>query len=598
MVWVRKVDLRSMVPGPQGEQGLPGVNAVENDAAVAAYIEAESATRTALLKNGLTGWLHLDAFGGDPTGLTNSTAAFQAALAAAQPGDTIYLGATGSANGYRITGDQITITTPTIRIMGSPRSAYATSIRCSDPSTTMFKVKAPGVIFQDVGLWGDADLAGVDSGSNGAGATVTGVEIFGAVRGDGDGSYLGVTFQYLAVGILNRVRNIEVVGSMFSNCLSAYRHVGLDAGYHDTANSQADSNRGNLIRGCRFHNIGTTPSGAAVEFTDASHVKHAIIQDNHFDSNSYGRDVVITGTSTIHANGVTITGNKHNERHSDVIALTWADNCTVTDFHLFGIQDSANGGHGVVLTSCADTLISGFLMQYVEKSAIKARSCNRLSITSGLLRQIGLGTATAYDALDIDSTNMDVWVSDVRASSGPGWFFNGSPTGTSVMVDCTYGGFTLGGINSTTIMNHSKRGVNSYVEGKFGRVEDIGYGQYNLAAATPKLIATVETTGTGFGSFLLDIEVTGRDPSAGTVCVKAVRVVRPENGAPVIATVGTDTTLGATLTIANSASNTGVTVSIQTTSATFVGARVRGAAAGGSSASGVRTVTVTMTAQP
>lgn len=600
MPWNRKADLRSTVPGPQGPQGLPGVNAVPADAAVAGYVDTtgSSDTKTALLKNGLTGWLHVDGFGADPTGVNDSTAAFLAALTAAQPGDTIYWAGTGSAAGYKIAGNQITITTPSIRIMGSPRDAYATSIRCTDPGTTMIKVKAPGVVFENIAVWGDADLAGVDAGSNGAGGTITGIDYYGSTRGDGDGALRGVTFQYLALGLLNRARNVEVSQNcLFSNCLAGYRHDGIDPTYHDTADTQTDSNRGNSIRNCRFHNIGTTAATACVEFTSSSHVKHAIIQDNHFDSNSYGRDVVVTGTSTVHATGVTISGNKHTERHSDVIALTYADFCTVTDFHLFGIQDSANGGHGVVLTNCTDTVVDGFLMQYVEKSAVKARNCTRLSISDGLLRQIGLGTTTAYDAFDIDGTNTDVWLSDVRASSGLGWFFTGNPTGTSVMIDCTYAAFTLGGINSTTLLNHSKRGVNAYVEGRLGKIEDIGYGQYDLAAATPKLIATVATTGSNFGSFLLEIEVTGRDAVSGNAYLRALRAVRPENGTPVIVTLGTDAAAGVTLTIAASGAQ-GVTVTIQTSSATYVGARVRASAAGSSSASSVRNVAVTMAAQP
>lgn len=598
MVWVRKADLRSTVPGPQGPQGQPGVNAVENAAAVAAYVDGPSETRTALLRNGLTGWLHADGFGADPTGVADSTAALQAALAAAQPGDTVYLAGTGSAAGYRIAGDQITITTPSIRIMGSPRDSYATSIRCSDPSTTMFKVKAPGVVFQDVGLWGDADLAGVDAGSNGAGATIVGIEYFGAVRGDGDGAIRGVTFQYLALGILNRARNVEVSQNcLFSNCLAGYRHAGIDPAYHDTADSQTDSNRGNVIRDSRFHNVGTTAATACVEFTSDSHVKHAIIQGNHFDSHSYGRDVVVTGTSTVHATGVTISGNKHTERHSDAIVLTFADLCSIDGADILGTQDSAYGGHGLLLTSCTDIRIDGFLMQYVEKSAVKARNCARLTISDGLLRQIGLGTATAYDALDIDASNTDVWISNVRASSGPGWFFTGDPTGTSVMTDCSYSSFTLGGINSKTILNHARRGVNAYVEGRLGRVEDIGYGQYDLTAGVAKTIATVATTGTNFGSFLLEIEVTGRDSATGNAYVRALRIIRPENGTPVITIVGSDATAGMTLTIAASGAQ-GVTVAVQTTTATFVGARVRASAAGGSSATTVRTVQVTMAAQP
>lgn len=50
MPFVPKLDWRSTVPGPQGPQGHPGVNAVENDTAIAAYIKsALSATWAALV---------------------------------------------------------------------------------------------------------------------------------------------------------------------------------------------------------------------------------------------------------------------------------------------------------------------------------------------------------------------------------------------------------------------------------------------------------------------------------------------------------------------------------------------------------------------
>lgn len=58
MTWTKIADLGSTVPGPQGPQGLPGVNAVDNDAAVATYVSSDSATRAAL--EGRTGVVDTD----------------------------------------------------------------------------------------------------------------------------------------------------------------------------------------------------------------------------------------------------------------------------------------------------------------------------------------------------------------------------------------------------------------------------------------------------------------------------------------------------------------------------------------------------------
>ncbi|MCI2186252.1 glycosyl hydrolase family 28-related protein [Bifidobacterium tibiigranuli] len=66
--------------GPQGPRGLPGVNAVDNDTAVGAYIDAEdSKTRTAMAR----WWPYVDVkrFGATGDGATDDSDAFNAAIA-------------------------------------------------------------------------------------------------------------------------------------------------------------------------------------------------------------------------------------------------------------------------------------------------------------------------------------------------------------------------------------------------------------------------------------------------------------------------------------------------------------------------------------
>lgn len=593
MVWVRKADLRSKVPGPRGLQGLPGVNAVENDTAVAGYVDSESLTRSTLLKNGLTGWLHLDGFGGDPTGLTKSTGAFLAAIDAAVPGDTIYLGATGSGAGYDIDGDVIVITKPSLRILAAGRDAYATSIRCSDTGTTMFTVKAAGFVMQGVGLWGDGTMAGPGGGANGVDSTVIGMKLMGDSDGNVDAAIRSCTFQYLALGARLYGRNIEFSeNTLFSNCLDGVRHDGKDAVHH--TGPGAEENRGTVIRDCRFHNIGTGPENAAIEFTDQAKVLHLIIGGNHFDSGGRGRHIVITGTPTSPARGVSIWTSKHTELAADGIVLTHCQYPLVADVMLMGVNTGV--GSGIVLTNCLYPQVTGFTIRMMSRHGIVGTSNDGVAISDGKIIQVGQAAGFVGDGMRFDSSNQNVRVDNVQGHVGTGNFFNGSPGGAdSALIDCSHVGFALGGINSTTLVNHSKRGMNSYVEGRLGRIEDTGYGQYDLAAGVAKKIADVALAA-NFGSFILEIEASGRDAASFNAYFAGKRVVRPENGAHAITTLGTDATSGMTVTIV-AAGPQGVSVNIQTATATFIGVKVRAVAAGAASAASIRTVGVTMAPQ-
>lgn len=585
MVWVRKADLRSTVPGPEGPQGLPGVNGVENDTAMATNVNGPSETRTALLKNGLTGWLHVDGFGADPTGVADSTAAIQAAIAAAGPGDTIYFAATGSGSGYKITGNAIEIATPNLRFMASPRDAYATSLRCVDPSTTMIKVKAPGFVFHDIGLIGDG-------GGNGAGATITGVEMFGDTDGNVDAAIRGATFQYLALGVLLHGRNTEISqNSLFSNCLAGVRHAGKDGVYH--TGPGADQNRGNVIRDSRFHNIGTTSTHACVEFTDQSMLLHAMVHDNHFDSGGLGRHVVVTGTASNPAKGFTASGNKHTEASAEAYDLTYCYYPQLSGFQILGNTVSGAWGNGVKLTNTVTAMVRDFSIIQVGKDGIVAKNTTGTVVADGNIIQVGLDPATVGNALNFDSTNAYPRFSHIMAENGDGWFFTGEPTGDlRSMTDCAWTGFTLGGINSLTMVNRAQRGVNTYVEGKFGRIEDVGYKSYDLAAGVAKTVATV-TAGGSFSTFLLEVELTGNTSGNLVGHLFARRMVNPANGVPVVTTIGTDAASQVTLTIASGGPTT-VTVSVTPTNALFASVKVRTSVVGATNATNRRDAVIVM----
>lgn len=108
-----------------------------------------------------------------------------------------------------------------------------------------------------------------------------------------------------------------------------------------------------------------------------------------------------------------------------------------------------------------------------------------------------------------------------------------------------------------------------------------------------KTLATV-TGGSAYTSFELEVTLVGRN-ATGTLYVKALRYIRPENGNPQYLTVGADT-LGGTITIAFTTSGTtGVNVTATVTANdAYITAHIRAKAGAGASSGAARTVTVAM----
>jgi hypothetical protein len=529
--------------------------------------------------------LDVRAFGALGDGTTDDTAAIQAAINAASPGQGITFPATGSGAFFKIT-DTLTITTPSLRLIGQPRDAYSVSIRCAVASKTMLLVKAPGFVIQDLGIYGDT------ASTNGAGATVTGVESWGDLDGNCDAEFRGATFQGLAVGLRTRGRNNTVdAGCLVMNCLKGVIIDGIDATFHTGPN--ATQNRGNTVRSARFHNIGNASTDAAIEITAASKVLHATIKDNFFDSNGLGRHVVATGTAADPVKGLTMSGNKHCEAQANVYDLTYVSNGKITDFDIYGYTLGAFG-HGIVLANCANLRIGSFTMLQIGKSGIVATSCSGIRINDGTISNVGIDPATVGDVLNFNSTNTGIRIDNVDADTADGFFFTGNAA-ASTMTDCNWVS-TAGNIDSTTVLNYARLGYNTRVDAKRGRIEDVGFAHYDFVAATARTIATV-SAGTTFGSLYLIIEFTARDSVSGDCYIFAQRVIRPENGVHVITAIGTDATANATLTITGSGA-LGVTVAITTATATFGGVRIRAADGGAASSTGSRQVSVSMTASP
>lgn len=433
-------DASLLVAGTVSDARLPA--RLQDAALSATYSPLTVGGKTAVRKDELV--LNVKDYGAVGNGTTDDTAAIQAAINAATAGSAIFFPKTGSAAFYKVM-DKLTVTTPNLRFIGQPRDGYAVSIRCAVASKTMVEVKTTGFVLEDLALFGDS------SATNGAGATVIGLDLFGDTDGNIDASVRGATFQGLAIGARTRGRNaMFAADALFSNCLKGIVIDGKDGVYH--TGPAADQNRGNTVRHCRFHNIGNASTDAAIEITVAAKVLHATIENNFFDSNGAGRHVVATGDATNPCKGLTVSGNKHAETQADVYALTYVNNSTVRAADIAG--NAGVGGslsNGIVAANCDTLRILDVLGLQLGKSGVVATNCANLQIRNVHFRAIGTDAGSTGHGFDIDATNTACNFDNLTVETTDGWGFTGSPA-TVKFGRYAFKSCTLGGINSTTII--------------------------------------------------------------------------------------------------------------------------------------------------
>jgi len=514
-------------------------------------------------------------------GATDDTTAIQALIDAAGTGGTIMVyRPTGGQDSYLIAGT-LTITNSNVRILGAGRDVYAANFKKSSGSTPIIEVKAPGFVMRGMGLVGNG-------GANGAGATMNGLDLYGSIDGDIDAFIDGCSFQYLDVGVYVRARNAVISGNLFSNGLGGVVLDGI-AAYH--TGGSADQNRGNTIHANKFHNIGNASTDAAIEITTTAKVLHALVSDNYFDSNGLGQHVMATGTVTNKHEKITCQGNKHTEASAAAYAFTYVNNSTISNADISGYATTPADFNAVNLINCNTITVSGLFVVQAGTSGIYGRSNTYVRVKDCVFRSLGIYSGTTGHGLDFDSTNSTCRFDRVTVETTDGWGFIGEPA-SSAMSGCDFQSCTLGLLNSLTLTNLVSRGMNTFTEGRYGRLEDQGQKVYDFSAGVIKQVATV-LAGTNYGSAVFTVEFTARDSVTGTCYVFARRYFRPENGTPTVVTIGTDSTAEATLTIGTSGT-TGVTVSITTTRLVYGSVVVRASAGGSAGATNSRGVTVTM----
>lgn len=580
MAWKKIANLR----GPAGYNAL-GTEPQQD--AVAAWLRGSSgATALSRAVTELTG-LNPKNFGAVGDGVHDDTDAFEEMLATAIPGQAMIAPPPGSTNEfYRITRT-LEITTPSLRLIGQPRDAYSVSIRSEVPGLTLLSVKAAGFVAQSMHFMGVEDIA--DGGENGAGMTVNGIELFGSEKGDIDALLVGCTFQYMNAGVRIRARNATLQGDMFSHCRTGVIIDGIDPAYH-TDPAAVNQNRGNIVAASRFHNVGATTSDAGILITDTAKVLHAIVEDNFFDSWSTNH-VRAVGTASAPHEGITFRGNKHTETKGVAYDLTYVQNSQISDASIMGAIAGNYSDDAIRLTSCTNLQVSDISGYRIGKSGIVGVGCSSIDIRNVKLKNVGFDAAAVGDGITFDSTSSNIHLDGVTVEVGDGYGFSGDPTSSS-MARCDFRNMTLGRINSGTVTNVGTSAFNTYVEGRRGRLEDVGRKELNTSAGVAKQVATV-LTGGNYSSFYLEVEVTGRGSPTPACYLFARRYVLTENGTPTVTTIGADAASGASVSIVASGTH-GIQVNVTTTEAVFGSVVVRASAPGAASGTGGRGVTITM----
>lgn len=525
--------------------------------------------------------LNVRDYGAKGDGTTDDTLAIRAAVSAASAGATIFFPPTGSGAWYRIT-DTITVTTPNLRFLGNPRDIYAVSIRCAVANKVMLSIKAPGFVLQHMGLIGDA------TGTNGVGGTVTAIELFGDTDGNSDANLWNTGILNCAVGARVHGRNTTISNdTMFTGCLRAVVIDGIDSVYHTGPN--ADQNRGNTIRQCRFHNNGAASTDSHIEITSTAKVLHMLIDGNYFDSNGFGVHIRATGTSANPHKGISMWNNKHTECQAEAYNLTYVSFSTISDADIQGYTAGVYG-NGFTLNNCDTLSIRNIYGVQIGKTGFYARNCPNLDLNNVTFTQVGQDGSSASHGFDIDSTNNNPSFTRLRVFTSPGYGFTGSPFQPS-MIDSRFLTMSLGSINSTTVTNRTTLGRNTFIEGSMGRMEDEGRQVYDFVAATAKTVATI-TGGGNYSSFIFTIEFTAAN--IGADCYAFGRYsVRTENGVPVVTAIGAANLARVAVTTAASGTQ-GITVALNCTGAASGTVIVRASAGGAANTTNPRGVTVAM----
>lgn len=332
-------------------------------------------------------------FGAVGNGVTDDTAAIQAAVSAATAGTTINF-----PNGIYIVTSTITVSTPAVCLKGMPNPLYSTvpTIRMTTGSNFMFDLTSAGAIFDGLKLEGNG-------GVYGAGATVNGIRCTGSNGTDCDNYINNCLFESLNKCIELKGKNLVVQNTIISNSL-----YGI---YLDRNAAVAADFRGLSVTNTRFHSLGGASTAAygiyVVSYPTEANFRELIFVGNYVDD-SYAAIYGCINSATITGNMFTRMRGAGSTIEIDLTNSSFTANLrniVISGNSLF-CNDTTNTSTGIKLISTCLPLIANNELNRYQYHGISLSGISDFLINGNFVYLCGASASNLYDAINVSGTTV------------------------------------------------------------------------------------------------------------------------------------------------------------------------------------------------